>query len=188
MRRNPFNRQSIIDLATLPQSPIRAPPIPPKVSKDNRGANSQRRSISIDGHEIEPSTHGLRDELPLADGYDEYIKSFGSQYLAQTTSSRTCDFFLPVKWLLGVSISILQGQVTKKSLLNTGFQHCPKFKMKILKTLGAQPPHRLMLLNLDTMKWQTGLTWSWKSVQIERDRIPTISAHSTQAISTVLWE
>jgi ankyrin repeat protein len=99
LRRNPFNRRSVIDLATPPQSPIRAPPIPPKVLKDDSRTSSGRISIHIDVQELGQSELGPSDNHYIADGYDEYIRSFGSPTLAQSSSSisRTCDFLLPSK-------------------------------------------------------------------------------------------
>jgi hypothetical protein len=97
-RRNPFNRQSRIHLATPPQSPTGAPPIPPKVSENNTGESSGERLLHIDVQEIGSSEHGPTEHQEFADGYSEFIRSFCSPTLAQSSSNvgRTCDL-LPVK-------------------------------------------------------------------------------------------
>lgn len=89
----------MIELITPPQSPIRAPPIPPKVFEENCGETLRRPSIEIHIEEIgtPESDHGQPQSV--ADGYSEYIRSFGSPTLAQSSSniSRSCDFLLPAR-------------------------------------------------------------------------------------------
>ena len=89
----------MIELITPPQSPIRAPPIPPKVLEDDYGTTSGKISIHIAVQEIGDSGPARGDFQNVADGYSEYIRSFGSPTLAQSSSniSSTCDFLLPIK-------------------------------------------------------------------------------------------
>ena len=97
-RRNPFNRKSMIELLTPPQSPIRAPPIPPKVFEY---CEVTRRGPPIDIHieEIGSSDVGSREAQSVADGYSEYIRSFGSSALGRSSSSTSssCEWLLPVE-------------------------------------------------------------------------------------------
>ena len=89
----------MVELVTPPQTPTRAPPVPPKVFEDEHEAISRRISIQIDMHEIGPSESTRYASQGVADGISEYLRSFGSPTLAQSSSNnnRRCEFLLPVK-------------------------------------------------------------------------------------------
>ena len=88
----------MIELITPPQSPIRAPPLPPKIFEDGWDT-SREPSINIHIEEIGGSEVRPTEPQHLADGYSEYIRSFGSPMLAQSSSgaNRSCDFLLPAR-------------------------------------------------------------------------------------------
>ena len=99
-RRNPFDRRSIIDIATSPpQSPMKAPPIPPKVLKNNIAVTVEGLSIHGDIQEIGQAEFGPAEHQQVADGHGEYVRTFGSSTLANPSSkiSKGCDILLPLR-------------------------------------------------------------------------------------------
>jgi ankyrin repeat protein len=87
---------------------LESPPIPPKVLEEDDPVDLSggiRISIAVDVRETDQMELVTRQSQKLADGYSEYTRSFGSPFLANTSSDRStsCDFLLPAKLLVGES-------------------------------------------------------------------------------------
>ena len=110
----------MIELASPVQIKVEAPPIPPKVLEEDERVDRYggiTGSTRVDAKEVDMSGSDQGQAQNVADGYSEYLRSFGSPFLANTASNRStsCDFLLPPS--LSVTESALISESSDKEVV-----------------------------------------------------------------------